>query len=149
MNWLKKNKDLIEQLHKSEGGYNILASELYRIRELQKKQEEYVYVYGKVNYALYEPSLNSYSRRTIVKEGIAGTKVFKIRRTNIATFRQNFFSSTEVQYSSGESERSLYTTYPETVKIEVFKSMEEASNSLMKDCSRVLSMFIYNDVLGF
>lgn len=112
---------------------------------------EYVYVYGSVDFLTYRVDgkyllelVNGF--KTIDKEGLACTRIFRIRRSKISDFKQRFFSSTDVQYSSSDSYNSTYITYPKTVDVNVFKTMEEATESLMKNSDRSLTMFHYSEL---
>lgn len=111
-----------------------------------------VYVYGRVDFLTYRTDgqyiikfING--NKIIDKKGVACSNVFKINRSRITNFKQQFYSCTDVQYFRNNDGQSTFVTYPETVDVSVFETMEEATESLMKNNDRSLSNFRYSDAL--
>ncbi|MFV0418716.1 MAG: hypothetical protein ACK5KT_08310 [Dysgonomonas sp.] len=108
------------------------------------KQDVYEYVYGTVDFALYDAVLiNGALRPTLTQSGKACTKIFKIKKNSIPDFRQEFYSSASVQYYGNPVSEYGYRTYPKTLIIKSFRTMEEATDAQFKESDRVISEFYY------
>lgn len=108
------------------------------------KQDVYEYVYGTVDFAFYDAVLiNGALRPTLTQSGKASTKVFKIKKNSIPDFRQEFYSSASVQHYSNPVSEYGYRTYPKTLIVKSFSTIEEATNAQFKESDRVISEFYY------
>lgn len=111
-----------------------------------KKEDEKIFVYGTVDYKYFEPEYtNTGYYPVLTKEGKTCSRVFKIKKEELAEFKQTFYSSVDVQhYSNSDASEVLgYATYPETVKVLTFTTMDKANENQMNNCDKVLSTFIY------
>ncbi|MDI5950551.1 SHOCT domain-containing protein [Flavobacterium yafengii] len=111
-----------------------------------QKEEEKIFVYGTVDYKYFELEyFENSSYPALKKEGKTCSPVFEIKKEELAKFKQKFYSSVDVQHynHSNSSLEYGYFTYPETVEVLTFVTMDEANEYQMNNCDKTLSTFFY------
>lgn len=111
-----------------------------------KLEKEKIYVYGTVDFKYFTHiNIAGSLLPKLEEQGKSCTPVYEIHKDELERFRQSFISCTEVQYYnySNSSQKFGYFTYPKTIDIKTFKTMEEANKYQLNNCERVLSTFLY------
>lgn len=123
-----------------------IDSNTYETTHTEVKKDFKIFVYATVDYKRFEPVYSDNGFYPVLKnEGKTCTKIFELYEKELINFKQEFYSSVDVQHYNYRKaiDGFGYLTYPETVDILTFTTMDEANKYQMKNCHNTLTTFFY------